>query len=634
MNDGSRTYNLCAVSAEERDDWCYHIDAVCESSEEQDSKPPPPPVDQNEFHEHNDEHNEGNNATGYPEDEDGFDEPRSRNANNRINNAANDNQVEDRGYTDTDIRSLPIDRKAPEKEEDDTLVFFLALLGSERKFQVAMPEIEAEELTIREIKENFAGTLQAQVEDIVISIGGEVLRNDIKGHEFGLADGTELEVSISNEQELKSETTLSNRDSNVSEKDAMDNSQLHESPKPRGPPPPAPLAKDDSELLSAPTYSDTSYRSSNDSASAKYGVKRPSFVPPVPPTSNSNLFAESRQPLGQSHTEKINLEVVDKGDVELFSISSDKGQRAELGIRQFCKINNLNFENVGPTIMQHMKTMTRVNGDETNTAETKPDQPVSPQVRKELSLALLSNQSLKRKCNELESQLKSLENSVKEKHLLEQKCKTFEDQIKNLKSDLESAETSASQAHGVVNVNLVNERRRHRQNVEALKKSHEQEKISLEKKHEDEVGQLRKQVALLGTKLEEQAKATNASALKPETPDEKVIMLQEEVTTLRKRLKAARTLSSIERNDVEVEALYESFSSPASKYNVNHLDSMRSPDLTRGQWRQFMEEKRNIIARSNRDREKLMLENQRLRKLLSHEQGLHQRHQDYHLALN
>ena len=156
----------------------------------------------------------------------------------------------------------------------------------------------------------------------------------------------------------------------------------------------------------------------------------------------------------------------------------------------------------------------------------------------------------------------------------------------------------------------------------------------LGRKYENELAQLRNQVTQLGKELEKRAKTTKMPELKPETPDEQVIMLQEEVKTLRKRLKAARTLSSIERNDVEVDALYESFASPASKYNLNHLDSMRSPDLTRGQWNNLWKKKRNIIARSNRDREKLMLENQRLRKLLSHEQGLHQRHQDYHLAFN
>ena len=162
--------------------------------------------------------------------------------------------------------------------------------------------------------------------------------------------------------------------------------------------------------------------------------------------------------------------------------------------------------------------------------------------------------------------------------------------------DLESAVTNASQSEGVVNLNFAHERRRHRQNIEALKKDNEQEKKMLGRKYENELDKLRKQVTQLGKELEERAKTTKIPELKPETPDEKVIMLQEEVKTLRKRLKAARTLSSIERNDFEVDALYESFSSPASKYNLSHLDSMRSPDLTRGQWRQFMEEKKKYYS--------------------------------------
>ena len=85
---------------------------------------------------------------------------------------------------------------------------------------------------------------------------------------------------------------------------------------------------------------------------------------------------------------------------------------------------------------------------------------------------------------------------------------------------LESTVTNASQSEGVVKVNLVNERRRHRENIEALKKDNEQEKIMLGKKHENELDKLRKQVTFLGKELEERAKTTKTSELKPETPDE------------------------------------------------------------------------------------------------------------------
>ena len=56
----------------------------------------------------------------------------------------------------------------------------MVLVGSERKFQVTMPENEAEELTIREIKENFTTTLGASVENIILSIDGEVLQMILK----------------------------------------------------------------------------------------------------------------------------------------------------------------------------------------------------------------------------------------------------------------------------------------------------------------------------------------------------------------------------------------------------------------------------------------------------------------------
>ena len=81
----------------------------------------------------------------------------------------------------------------------------------------------------------------------------------------------------------------------------------------------------------------------------------------------------------------------------------------------------------------------------------------------------------------MESQLKLFEKTAKEKQILEGKCRAFEDQIKDLKSDLESAVTNASQSEGVVNLNFANERRRHRQNIEVLKKDHEQEKKNVRK---------------------------------------------------------------------------------------------------------------------------------------------------------
>ena len=124
-------------------------------------------------------------------------------------------------------------------------------------------------------------------------------------------------------------------------------------------------------------------------------------------------------------------------------------------------------------------------------------------------------------------------------------------------------------------------------------------------------------------------KVEEIRVLRPETHDEQIIALQEEVKSLKKRLKAARTLSNIERNDLEIETLHNSFSSPKPEHEFSQLASIRSPDLSRGQWRQFMEEKRNIIARGNRDREKLMLENRRLRQLLSQEQGQQQQYNGY-----
>ena len=386
--------------------------------------PAPPSPDESEV----DEHNEDNDSTGYAANEQRLDFSSSSDVNDRLSNAVNDTQVEDRGYTNTVVKNATSNREA---QEEDILNFFLVLLGTERKFQVAMPEMEAEELTIREIKENFAGTLQAQVEDIVISIGGEVLRNDIKGHEFGLADGTELEVSLPKEEETKSskipseEDTINNGNSYANEKDTIGNSQFQASPEPRSSAPPPPIEKDDSKVFSSPTYNHNSYDSSNGIASTTYGMKRPSFIPPTPPAYKSDNLTENRQHLGQLHTGKINLEVVDKGDVEVFSITSDKNQRVELGIRQFCKLNDLEFESIGPTIMQHLKTITKVEEVVNNTPETKYNNPVSPQVRKELSLALLNNQQLKQKCNALESQVKLLETTAKEKQVLEGKCKSI-----------------------------------------------------------------------------------------------------------------------------------------------------------------------------------------------------------------
>ena len=173
----------------------------------------------------------------------------------------------------------------------------------------------------------------------------------------------------------------------------------------------------------------------------------------------------------------------------------------------------------------------------------------------------------------------------------------------------------------------------YRRNLENLNREYDRKEQALKVAHENEISVFRRQVQELQKKaINYREKKEDIRSLQPATEDEKIISLQEEVKTLRKRLKAARTLSNIERNDLDIETLHSSFSSPKPEHEYSQLAGMRSPDLTRGQWRQFMEEKRNIIARGNRDREKLMLENRRLRKLLSREQGLQQQHEHYNFS--
>ena len=62
----------------------------------------------------------------------------------------------------------------------------------------------------------------------------------------------------------------------------------------------------------------------------------------------------------------------------------------------------------------------------------------------------------------------------------------------------------------------------------------------LGRKYENE--QLRNQVTQLGKELEKRAKTTKMPELKPETPDEQVIMLQEEVKNAEKTLESCEDI--------------------------------------------------------------------------------------------
>jgi len=112
--------------------------------------------------------------------------------------------------------------------------------------------------------------------------------------------------------------------------------------------------------------------------------------------------------------------------------------------------------------------------------------------------------------------------------------------------------------------------------------------------------------------------------------------LQEQIDQLKKRLRAARTLSAFEANSVETRnsPLRSPLGSPVGPSDTllgpSQVASPRTADQSRGQWRQFMEEKRQLIARANHDREKLMNENRQLRAQLLREQGFSKYHEHPH----
>ena len=701
LNDGSRTYNLCATSEAEQVYWCEKIRDITqnydnEEFEEDDDFPEDDVYQENNASVYDDENGENNanvyddengetsynnydeynmetdeNQSGidprnntYPNSYDNYDGTNNSNSNNNNNNSNsnsnnNNNNSTENNYRDHLDTFVEVEENNNENDEVYSLTFFLVLVGSERKFQVTMPENEAEELTIREIKENFTTTLGASVENIILSIDGEVLRNDFKGYEFGLTDGTEIEVSLkgnntqmqigdssaSNKIERKQEEhTVADRDGIVRNNYNNNNSPGYSSQTPplsprtpRSPPPPPP-PEDENGVNSHGIMEENQFTKSSNQIPTKLTDassmdRRPSVLPPAPPTMNDSFIRNSNEYNSMNtRGEKLNLEVMEGSKMEIFSLNNDKDdhQRLDIGIKQFCKINGLEFESVGPMIAQHIQAMGSGNDGNMNTpveTETKQmERPVSPQVRKELSVALLNNQNLNRKCNELEMQLKIANSNDKNSLAIQRKYQMYEDQIKEYKKIIDNQGISSSK---LLNDNSLKVSE-HRHMLERLKREYEQKEYSLKLVHENETKLLQSQIQELDNKAKTYMKKfEEIRVLRPETHDEQIIALQEEVKSLKKRLKAARTLSNIERNDLEIETLHNSFSSPKPEHEFSQLASIRSPDLSRGQWRQFMEEKRNIIARGNRDREKLMLENRRLRQLLSQEQGEQQQYNGY-----
>ena len=91
--------------------------------------------------------------------------------------------------------------------ETREVCFFLKLLGGDtegdRRFEVVISEQEADALTVREIKEQFSETLGAKPDEVILSIDGEVLRDDFRGLEFGLHDGAVIEVKTTAVAPLK-----------------------------------------------------------------------------------------------------------------------------------------------------------------------------------------------------------------------------------------------------------------------------------------------------------------------------------------------------------------------------------------------------------------------------------------------
>ena len=468
------------------------------------------------------------------------------------------------------------------EEEEDSIAFFLKIVGTSRKFEVVLPEAEAEDMTIMELKEQFTDAVGTAPDDMVMSIQGEVLRDDFRGFEIGLTEGTIIEVSVKEDSNLPplpsvgetepplspgGGTRLATRNMFEDMKNDDGRPELDQDTSP--PPKPSPPKEEKvSPALSKPDPIVSPEIAVRTQRLQKKGRK--SFVFGKTPAVGEELLevgtkttrpAKSASP--SSPRDQARSKVVQTFDVS----PTDKPEEA---IQRMCTLAGLDYQKVGPTLVSQVEDMRQA----TSTTQS----------------------------------IESPSNSEREKHL--EKMLADEQRLRmNLAIRLEEMDKKMnSLKHDATAHN-------YSRDIEDMKADHAAKVKMLENainRRDQQIEQLQSTV--------------------PGAPRDEIVMgLRDQVDQLTKRLRAARTLSAFEANKLESEnsplgsPLGDStplgLGSRDTLLGPSHIGSPRTPGQSRGQWREFMEEKRQLIARANHDREKLMNENRQLRAQLLREQG-------------
>ena len=188
---------------------------------------------------------------------------------------------------------------------------------------------------------------------------------------------------------------------------------------------------------------------------------------------------------------------------QTFSISPQED--VELAVREICVSQGVDYEVVGPTLVASIQEM-RVTEEPQAPSHSVPTGPS------------LQGDRIRRKCEVLEAENRKHKEDLK---------------------TLQAMKTSPGNANGLL-------REEARLMEERMKNSESEKFINrLEQQHRIETSKMQNTIQVLNKKVMEM----QGQRLVPEAPrDELIIGLQEQVESLKKRLKAARTLSAFEES--------------------------------------------------------------------------------------
>jgi hypothetical protein len=509
----------------------------------------------------------------------------------------------DSDYPDYDSNINSFQQLGGDGGERADVCFFLKVMGGapgeERRFEVAIPEEEAEQLTVGEIKEQFSDTLQAAPAEISMSIDGETLRDDFKGYEFGLHNGAVIEVRTLRAR--KAEPQLPSQGGRFSSPSNFFASPNSDDVAPK-------LGTEEKVEASTPPASQDDGRTAEiDFQATEEAIKeaeaalgQPPPPPPMPPAETGGEGQARGQAAEPIPPEDDVIEYAKRPVPRVGNASGGHtftvlpGEDVHIAVKEICISQGIDYEEVGPALIAHLEEMRAVKPPEprVNVAGLGPREPApvaaGPTGRE---------RKLDARCKQLEA-------------ALEQKEQYQNAYMKRLAGNSENVEAR-----------LMEEVKFREEKIRENDAEHRRYINELKGKHRNEMERLEEMVNVLNKKVMEM----QGQAVFPKAPRDEVIMgLEEQVEQLKKRLKAARTLSAFEEGAVD-SAYGTSPQSVPLERGVSQLSSTRDPALSRGQWRQFMDEKRLLIARANRDKERLMNENRALREQLLREQGFQQR---------